>query len=185
MEGLESGSVWPASTFDEEQIREVYSRYGLAMYMVQVLEHGMVNAGIIMRTLGARASYPDEDSWLAAFDGAYEAGLAKTYGNMLRQLETLEGFPVGLLARLRAAKEDRDVLAHRFFRQNDLAFMNPQGRTAMIAWCEERVELFKGLSDEVDAFLEPIQESHGISKDWLERAWEQTLRKAEDWRSAD
>ena len=83
MEGLESGSVWPASTFDEEQIREVYSRYGLAMYMVQVLEHGMVNAGIIMRTLGKRASYPDEDSWLAAFDASYETGLAKTYGNML------------------------------------------------------------------------------------------------------
>jgi hypothetical protein len=185
MEGYKAGSIWPVTDTDGEQIREVYSRYGLAMYMAQVLEHGMVNAVIIMRILGTRGSHPDEENWQAAFDAAYEAGLAKTYGNMLRQLETLDGFPPDLLARLRAAKEDRDVLAHRFFRQNDVAFLNPRGRTAMIAWCEDRVELFKVLSDEVDAFLEPIQESHGISKEWIEQAQEQTLKDAENWPFTD
>lgn len=174
MQGYAPGSIWPVTDTDEELIREVYSRYGLAMYMAQVLEHGMVNAVIIMHTLDTRRSHADEESWLVAFDAAYESGLAKTYGNMLRQLETLNGFPPDLLARLRAAKEDRDVLAHRFFRQNDVAFLNPRGRTAMIVWCEDRIELFKALSDEVDAFLEPIQERHGISKEWIERAQDQS-----------
>lgn len=40
MDGHEPGSIWPTGSFEEEQIREVYSRYGLAMYMAQVLEHG-------------------------------------------------------------------------------------------------------------------------------------------------
>lgn len=132
------GSIWPPTGAEEEQIREVYSRYGLAMYMAQVLEHGMVNAEIVMRTLGTKAAHADAASWHAAFDAAYEVGLARTYGNMLKQIEGLDGFPPSLLARLRQAKEDRDVLAHRFFWQNDIAFMSPQGRTAMIAFAKAK-----------------------------------------------
>lgn len=181
MQGYSSGSIWPVAGVEEEQIREVYSRYGLAMYMAQVLEHGMVNADIVVRTLGTRAAHDDEASWHAAFDAAYEVGLAKTYGNMLRHIERLEGFPPDLLARLRQAKEDRDALAHRFFRQNDIAFMSPQGRTAMIAWCEARIELFKELSDEVDAFIRPIRERHGISEEWIEQAMELSLKQAREW----
>lgn len=68
----------------------------------------------------------------------------------MRALEAIEDFPHGLLARLKAAKEDCDILAQRFFRQNDLAFMNQGDRIAMIAWCEKRVELFQALTDEVE-----------------------------------
>ena len=78
-------------------------------------------------------------------------------------------------------QEDRDVLAHRFFRQHDLAFMNTDGRTTMIAWCEDRVELFQALADEVDAFIAPIRERHGISQEWVERAMEQSLEDARNW----
>lgn len=184
MDGHPLDEIWPASSFEETQIREVYSRYGLAMYMVQVLEHGMVNAAIVMRTLPAMRSHPNEASWHAAFDSAYETGLARTYGNMLKQLGAIDEFPEALLARLRAAKEDRDVLAHRFFRQNDLAFMNPNGRTAMIAWCDERVQLFNTLSDAIDEFIAPIQHRHGISPQWIERAMEQSLEDARNWSPA-
>lgn len=164
MDGYPAGAIWPATEFDEVQIREVYSRYGLAMYMVQVLEHGMVNAFIVMRILPTIQSHRDKASWHATFDGSYEINLARTYGSMLRQLEMLDELPSDLLARLRAAKEDRDVLAHRFFRQNDIAFMNRDGRTEMIAWCEDRIEMFKRLSDELDEFIAPIQERFGISQ---------------------
>lgn len=175
------GAIWPATDFDDVQIREVYSRYGLAMYMVQVLEHGMVNAAIIMRTLPTMRSHPDKESWEATFDSAYASGLARTYGNMLKQLEALDEFPRLLLERLRSAKDDRDILAHRFFRQNDLAFMSHDGRTSMIIWCEERIELFQSLSDEVDAFVAPIRENNGISQDWIDKSIEQSLEDARNW----
>lgn len=181
MDELPPGSLWPASDFGSAQIREVYARYGLAMYMAQVLEHAMVNAVIVMRTLPAMRDHADETSWHATFDSAFEAGLARTYGNMLRQLETLERFPSELLDRLRVAKEDRDILAHRFFRQNDLAFMNPNGRTSMIAWCEERVDLFKGLSDDIEALLGPIQAQHGITREWVDAAYARSLEEARNW----
>lgn|SRR5687767_13826233 len=100
---------------------------------------------------------------------------------MLNQLGAIAEFPRPLLDRLRAVKEDRDVLAHRFFRQHDLAFMNPDGRTAMIARCEDRVELFKALSDEIDAFVAPIRERHGISQEWIDRAMDQSPEDARNW----
>lgn len=149
--------------------------------MVQVLEHGMVNAVIVMRTLPSRLSHPSEQSWHAAFDRAYETGLSLTFGKMLKQIESLPEFPQALLQRLSSAKADRDILAHRFFRQNDLAFMNRAGRTTMIAWCEDRVTLFKTLSDELDEFLAPIQARHGISQAWIDRAMEQSLEDARNW----
>jgi len=181
MDGFPPGAIWPANEFDDVQVREVYSRYGLAMYMAQVLEHGMVNALVVMRILPIMRTHADAETWHATFDGAYETGLARTYGNMLRQLENLDGFPSNLMDRLRAAKEDRDILAHRFFRQNDLAFMNRDGRTSMIASCEDRVELFKALSDDIDAFLAPIQERYGITQAWIDNAMEASLEQAREW----
>lgn len=141
----------------------------------------MVNALIVIGTLPTMRAHPDEASWQATFDRAYETGLARTYGNMVRQLEALDDFPSRLLERLQGAKEDRDILAHRFFRQNDLAFMNRDDRTHMIAWCEARIGLFQTLSDEVDAFLVPIQERYGIPQAWVDRAYEASLEQAKNW----
>lgn len=181
MDDFPPGVIWPATDFDEVQIREVYSRYGLAMYMAQVLEHGMVNALVVMRTLPTMRSHDDAPSWHASFDNAYRTGLARTYGNMLQQLVSLERFPTKLLERLKAAKEDRDILAHRFFWQNDLAFLNRDGRTSMIAWCQARIELFTALSDDLDAFLAPIQAQYGITQERIDRVFEQSLEEARNW----
>jgi hypothetical protein len=181
MEGYPPGAIWPVNDFDGAQTREVYARYGLAMYMVQVLEHGMVNAAIMLRTLPTMRSHPNVASWQDAFDRAYGAGLARTYGNMLKQLETIDEFPRPLLGRLQSAKEDRDILAHRFFRQHDIAFINPNGRTQMIAWCEQRVELFQSLSDELDTFVVPVCERHGLSKEWMEQKVEEYIEDAVKW----
>ena len=100
MDGYKPGSIWPAHDDDAVQIREVYSRYGLAMYLAQVLEHSMVNAVIIVRMLPAMREHADRSTWEDAFDGAYDAELAKTFGNMLRALTPL-GLPGQLLERLR------------------------------------------------------------------------------------
>lgn len=178
MNGHPPGAIWPTAEFDDAQIREVYARFGLAMYMAQVLEHGMVNAVVVMKILPTVRSHTGEASWQAAIDSAFDNGFARTYGNMVRQLETLPEFPQQLLTRLKAAKDDRDILAHRFFRQNDMAFMNCDGRTGMIIWCEERIETFRALSDEIDAFLSPIQERYGLTEARLARLLEHLVEQA-------
>ena len=88
MDGYPPGSIWPADDEDAVQIREAYSRYGLAMYQAQVLEHGMVNAVIVARMLPTMRRHPNRSAWEDAFDRAYDIELAKTFGNMLRALAT-------------------------------------------------------------------------------------------------
>lgn len=177
MDAFLPGEVWPAVEDDEVQIREVYSRYGLAMYQAQVLEHGMVNAVIVARMLRTMRRHLKRTTWEAAFDGAYEAELAKTFGNMLRALEPL-GLPAEFMARLRVAKVERDRLAHRFFREHDLNFLGPIGRTRMIAECEDAVELFTGIDRELEAMMAPQRERHGITAEWIAACMAEAQAKA-------
>lgn len=161
------GAIWPADDEDAVQIREVYSRYGLAMYQAQVLEHGIVNAVIVARMLPTIRGHPERTAWEAAFDRAYDAELAKTFGNMLRALATL-GLPDDLMDGLRVAKVERDRLAHRFFREHDEDFLGRSGRTAMIAECERAIEAFAAVDAELEAFMRLQRERYGITEEWIE-----------------
>lgn len=168
MDDYKPGSIWPADDDDAVQIREVYSRYGLAMYQAQVLEHGMVNAVIIARMLPAMLEHADRSAWEDAFDGAYDVELAKTFGNMLRALAPLD-LPGELLERLRCAKSERDRLAHRFFREHDVDFLGRAGRTKMIAECEEAIEIFSTIDADLEEHMRPQRERHGIRSEWIQR----------------
>lgn len=161
------GAIWPADDEESVQIREVYSRYGLAMYQAQVLEHGMVNAVIVARMLPTMHGHPDRVAWEEAFDRAYDTELAKTFGNMLHALAAV-GLPDDLMDKLRIAKVERDRLAHRFFREHDEAFLGRSGRTAMIAECERAIEAFAAVDADLEEFMRPQRERHGITAEWVE-----------------
>ena len=63
-----------------DQIRDTYAHFGLAMYMAQVLEHGLVNAMVIARLAsGERLSPADVDSFM---DQKFEL----TLGRLIRDL---------------------------------------------------------------------------------------------------
>lgn len=179
MQGFLKGAVWPAEDDDSIQIREVYSRYGLAMYQAQVLEHGMVNAVIIARMLPTMRSHPDRSAWEDAFDQAYDVELAKTFGNMLRALEPLD-LPAMLLKRLQAAKVERDRLAHRFFREHDEHFLSASGRTLMIGECEDAIELFSRIDADLEELMRPQRERFGITNDWVDELLAAALDAAGD-----
>jgi len=172
------GAIWPADDEEAVLIREVYARYGLAMYQAQVLEHGMVNAVIVFRMLPTMGEHPHRPSWEASFDRAYDSELAKTFGNMLRALEPLP-LPDDLMRRLRHAKVERDRLAHRFFREHDENFLGPFGRTKMIAECEEMIELFTAIDADLEATMVPQRERHGITTEWVESHLAAALAAAE------
>lgn len=178
MKGYPPSAIWPAEDGESVQIREVYSRYGLAMYQAQVLEHGIVNAVIIGRMFPAMRQHPDRSSWEKAFDRAYDSELAKTFGNMLRALEPL-ALPDDLIARLREAKFERDRLAHRFFREHDENFLGWSGRTRMIAECEAIIEKFSTIDADLEAFMRPQRERYGITTEWVESHLSAAMAAAE------
>jgi hypothetical protein len=63
--------------YDDEQTRDVYAHYGLAMYLAQNLEHGIVNALVILR-LPEKERYTRQD-----IDQLMEGSFQKTLGALL------------------------------------------------------------------------------------------------------
>lgn len=170
------GSLWPVTNEDDRQIREVYARYGLAMYQAQVLEHGLVNTLMIFRLLPTMKEYTDRYAWESAFDTFYSVETGKTFGNILKVIQLINNFPSDLLKKLRSAKSERDYLAHRFFREHDVDFMNFDGRIKMIVECERLIDLFQMLDKEIGGFARPYRERYGITSEKIRELMDQRVQ---------
>jgi hypothetical protein len=167
--------IWPANDEDEELTREVYARFGLAMYMSQVLEHGIVNALLVLQFFATRTQYSKIETWQSAFDKFYDDQFAKTFGNLLRALSSLKALPPLIIQKLEKSKTTRDFLAHSFFRQNDFKFLTQDGRLEMIDFCENAVEEFKAVDNDLESFCAPIRQQFGITDDWIEKRYQELL----------
>ncbi len=165
---LPSGSIWPANDFEQAQIREVFSRFGLAMYQSQVLEHGLVNALMVIQLLPTASDHLDRMAWEEALDEFYDEKFSKTFGNLMRYIEVSGRLPEDLLLQLREAKNDRDHLAHRFFREHVSDFTTTEGRRRMIAKCEQIIACFQSIDQRIEELISPIREEFGISEDIIE-----------------
>ena len=162
-------SIWDAEDPESTLIREVYARYGLAMYMAQVLEHAVVNALLILQFLPTRPDHKSKESWESAFDDFYDGEFGRTFGNMLKTLDGLNILPPALISKLRAAKSTRDRLAHSFFRDRDLQFFTQSGRVSMIDDCEVAIAEFKAADGELEAFCAPFRLRFGMTDEWIEQ----------------
>lgn len=177
MFGEGPGCLWPADDDKSREVREVYARFGLAIYQVQVLEHGVVNAIVALTLFKERASYSTKEQWWEAVDRRFQQELAQTFGNLLRKLTSMPRVNEALMDRIRAAKEPRDIIAHRFFRLHAEDFMHQAGRRRMIVWCEDQIAMFR----ELDILLEQIYseslEAVGVTKEWLSARIDEELAR--------
>ncbi len=162
-------AIWDVNDPESALTREVFARYGLAMYMAQVLEHSIVNALIVLRFLPTRPHHSSKESWEAAFDDFYNNEFGKTLGNMINTLDRLDIVPQHLVLQLRSIKKNRDVLAHSFFREHDLKFETQAGRVEMIAFCESAIAEFKAADEELEAFCAPYRRRYGMTDEWIEQ----------------
>ena len=116
-----------------EQVKEVYAHFGLAIYLSQVLEHGIGNAlvyaSLIPNNIGKIRS---SSEWHEKFDQFLGAHFEKTLGRMISALKTELTVPDDLESLLSAALKNRNWLAHHYFRERSDEFMNEAGRMKMI-----------------------------------------------------
>jgi hypothetical protein len=111
---------------EDDQTREVYARYGLAMYVGQVLEHNLANLLVIAERWEGKI--PTEAEW----EDRYEVLFRRTAGALVN-LASDHGRVVDAdLASCAAAVSERNRLAHRFFRENAENFLTPPGRQRML-----------------------------------------------------
>lgn len=158
----------------EEQIKEVYAQFGLAIYLAQVLEHGIGNAlvysSLIPSNVGKVRSALE---WHEKFDQFLGLHFEKTLGRMISTLKAEIATTSNLESLLSEALRKRNWLAHHYFRERSDDFMNEAGRTKMIAELEEAQTLFS-LADEVlETITKPLREKYGFTDERLEQFFDE------------
>src|SRR5260221_10364416 len=116
-----------------DHVRDVYAHFGLAVYMAQVLEHGIANALVMLEHIPQKVgAVRNKEEWEQSVDVFYEQQFEKTLGQLVNALELHTSVNESVKGMLRECLCSRNFLAHRFFRERAAEFMNAKGRDAMI-----------------------------------------------------
>jgi hypothetical protein len=99
-----------------EHVKEVYARFGLAVYCVQVLEHGLVNAFLVLKLIPSRRHLArSREEWEAEVDAFMDRHFEATMGRMMKNLRDVTR--TELENPLHDALRRRNWLIHDFFRE--------------------------------------------------------------------
>jgi hypothetical protein len=142
---------------DEEQTKEVYAHYGLALYLAQCLEHGIVNALVILR-LPEKEKFTRHD-----IDEFMNGKFQKTLGILIKHLKSELTLPLDLESLLTDALNRRNYLAHHYFRERVDHFVMRDGRTKMLNEIQSDQKLFEKADDELSKVMKPLRAAHGLT----------------------
>lgn len=134
------------SEADDELVKDVFAHFGLALYLVQVFETGLINALTVL--VAAESGKPR-----AVWEETYTRHETLTFGNLLRSLSRRAFFTPTLEQEILALKSERDGLAHGFFRRHTIRFNTVSGCQEMIAELiafQERIQLIGREVDELE-----------------------------------
>lgn len=163
-----------------KQVREVYARFGLAVYCAQVLEHGIVNALVILELIPSRRHLArSADEWGTEFDAFMDRHFQATMGRMMRDLRAVARVDDGLEQLLSEALRKRNWLVHHFFRERATEFMSSTGRKKMLSEVDRCRDLFYSADKCLEATVAPLRLKAGLTDELLAREYERMKRKAE------
>jgi hypothetical protein len=157
---------------DGEQYKEVYARYGLAMYQAQVLEHGIVNVLVITRISEARAAAARivNDPW--------EQRFRDTMSEMARRLKANPVATPELIDHIGDAIKLRNFLAHGFFRERAEEWFSRSGRLGMIAELEQAAKTFSDANHELEVCSRSMMDEFGATPEALQAKFDEMLAQA-------
>jgi len=161
----------------DDHVKTVYAQFGLALYLTQVLEHGLVNALVFIDLLPSRAGNPvPRKQWEAEFDSFLERNFETTLGKMIRSLKAVSQIPGDLESTLADALTKRNFLAHHFFRERSDEFMSQEGREKMIAELQDAQALFEAADAKLAEATKSAREKYGFTDERIEQMIEERLR---------
>jgi hypothetical protein len=99
-----------------EHVKEVYARFGVAVYCAQVLEHGLVNALVILDLIPSRRNLArSRDEWGAEVDTFMDRHFEETMGRMMKNLRDVTPVDTELENLLRDASTSETGLSTTSF----------------------------------------------------------------------
>lgn len=161
----------PAPNFDDP--KEVYAFFGLAMYNANLLEASLINLAVALNL--DKSTVITQELFKAVF-GEMEA---KTLGQLLKATQKLAAIPNELEPVLKRALDERNFLAHGFFRANAEEIIHEGGRVEMIKKLSSMIELFR----QADVLLTPVYmalwEKYGVTEKFIQEELERAYAEAE------
>lgn len=157
---------------DDPQIREVFARFGRAMYLAGTLEMGLTNALLQVVFLAeARRHFLQmgkfPDKYDANFDAFMETQQKRTMGQLVGRLRETGVLEAELVKRVDVAVDRRNFLAHHFWRERAEAFLIPRKRDEMIAELMESADLFEGIKNDLHEALRTGREEMGVKDETI------------------
>jgi len=149
---------------DEEsaQIRDVYAKFGLTMYVLQCLERQLAMA------LATQYGPGPDTITNTGYEQLLDNLFSKTFGNLVTRLRQSTTLPSDFESRLLEARQLRNWLVHHYFWDRAGVFVSPTGRIRMIAELDE----FSDRLNEIDGYFDSIvvgwAARHGIVSEALE-----------------
>lgn len=136
--------------------REVYANYGLAMYMAQVLESGLVNLAVWTGIRDQEYSiYADAEADLVAL-------FRKTMGAQRHELLARRPDLAHIEDLLGRALKLRNFLAHNYFRVRAAAFVSEDGQHRLIEELKGAREFFAQVDANMTILVREIMRLKGL-----------------------
>ncbi|NYE36425.1 phosphoglycerate-specific signal transduction histidine kinase [Nocardioides cavernae] len=161
---------------DDSREKEVYARYGLAMFHAHAFEHGMIT--LITASVTAQHAQAQTRDGANAFNELVDELYRRTAGQLLARLRENPGLTTPLDNLLKDALGVRNRLAHGWFRKNGLGFGSADGMQAMVDDLDRATEIFQAASVQAYGLAGQVFLSLGLGEHDIERVRDRLARLA-------
>jgi hypothetical protein len=162
-----------------EEAKELYAHFGLTFYCSNVFEHGVANAIFIFELMGKRREVKTREEWEILVDNHFENSFAQTLGRLKNQLVRYQGQSPALsslITDLDKCVEERNFLAHHFWREHATHWFTAAGREGMVQRLEEARDLFSETDSKLEAAMRPFAARYGFTPN-VERIGMELIRR--------
>ena len=156
-----------------EQNREVYARFGLAMYQAQCLERQL--AMILATKYGPDPTRISRKEFKSVFDDLF----SKSLGQLVRKITKLSALSEDEEKRLKEALETRNWLAHRYFWERAVDILSVPGRASMIDELRAAAHQLHTQDEFFTNKTDEFGERFGINQQLIKKQIERSIRNRE------
>jgi len=160
---------------NEEREREVYARFGLAMFHAQVFEEGLIS--FIVALVTAEHEQAGTRGGADAFNDLMDDLYGRTAGKLLVKLREQAGLEPRLEALLKEAIGVRNSLAHRWFRENSADFGSVEGMQRMVDDLDTSRATLQRASVQTYGLAAKVFMSLGITERDIERVRDDLMKQ--------
>lgn len=158
---------------DLDDPKEIYAFAGLALYSANLVEASLINLASVLQ-LGRVQAITHE-----LFDEVFKNLETKTLGKLLKATRSLTVVPPEVDLVLSRTLDERNFLAHHFFREHAGDITHDAGYALMIERLRSMIQLFKQADDLVTPIYLSLWKKYGVDDLFIEQELAEMRREVE------